>query len=542
MLAYREHGRAESGDRLKHELLRVLDRVECDSTGDCALEALLRAGELECALADVQHPGAERVARVTDAMAARMLPGYSRAPEVTRELPLEQLDVPARLRATSPAGFARDALNPLAYAQLVERLGPLHACVAVIGVRSIGTSLGAIVRETLRARGVVAARISVRPVGLPCARTLTWSEYERRFVECARDAGALFIIVDEGPGSSGSTFLAVAEALEALSVPSERIALFCGRQQHPARLTAPNAAARWARYRSYAPAENDSLRAEPERDLSAGAWRRRVFGSNQCSWPASWTQLERIKRLSPDGQCVDKFEGLPPYCEAALARAWALEQAGFGPALHRVRRGFARFEWLDGRAAQSGDLDPHVIAELARYCAFRLRTFAVRDADPAPIEHMLRVNIEETFGLDVRDAFPIAIDAALVPDARMQPHEWCFSRRGRLMKLDGHGHGDGHLLPGPTDVCWDLAGAIIEWDMDQAQQDTFVCQFERLAGARVHSRLTGFLVAYAALRVGEMSLALASAQYAEIERIAFERARYGRRLERLLQARGLLSS
>jgi hypothetical protein len=78
--------------------------------------------------------------------------------------------------------------------------------------------------------------------------------------------------------------------------------------------------------------------------------------------------------------------------------------------------------------------------------------------------------------------------------------------------------------------------------MDQAQQDTFVCQFERLAGARAHSRLTGFLVAYAALRVGEMSLALASAQYAEIERIAFERARYGRRLERLLQARGLLSS
>jgi hypothetical protein len=38
-----------------------------------------------------------------------------------------------------------------------------------------------------------------------------------------------------------------------------------------------------------------------------------------------------------------------------------------------------------------------------------------------------------------------------------------------------------------------------------------------------------------------MSLALASAQYGEIERIAFERARYGRRLERLLQARGLLS-
>jgi hypothetical protein len=417
MLAYRDNGRLESGHRLKADLQRAVERVACDNTGDCALEALLRAGELEGALADAQHPSENSVARVTDAMAACVLLGRDNDRHAQDAAPLDALEVPRRVRADAPEGYAYSALDPRAYDGLIDQLGPIDSNVFVIGVRSIGTSLGAIVSEGLRAR---------------------------------------------------------------------------------------------------------------------------VFGADEHSWPASWTQLERIKALSEDGRALDKFEGLPPYCDAAIARAWALEQAGFGPALQRARRGFVRFSWVAGRAAQSGDLDPAVLAELARYCAFRLRTFGVASADPAPIAEMLRVNIEETFGVDVGDQIPIAIEAPIIPDARMQPHEWCFSRQGRLIKFDGHGHGDGQLLPGPTDVCWDLAGAIVEWDMDDDQRDALVSRFERLAGIRVRSRLDSYLVAYAALRIGEMSLALPGARDGEATRIAFERARYGRRLERLLQARGLL--
>jgi hypothetical protein len=539
MLAYRDSSRSLSADSLRVELLRVLGRVDCDNSGDSTLEALLRAGELECALADAGHPSTARIARVTDAMAARLLSGPG--PDLRGETSLESLALPDRLQAKTPEGFAYYALDPFAYAQLVEQLGALDASVpmAVIGVRSIGTSLGAIVSESLHARGIMAARSSVRPTGHPWARTMQWTRPERIFVERARDAGAQFIVVDEGPGLSGSTFLAVAEAIEALGVSRGRIALFCSHQPHTPRLKARDAQQRWARFRCYAPEACASPQAE--HDLSAGAWRRHVYGPDQRAWPASWTQLERVKRLSEDGHCVDKFEGLPPYCEAALARAWTLEQAGFGPALLRTRRGFARFEWVDGQAARSGDLDASVIAELARYCAFRLRTFGVSSADPEPIADMLRTNVQETFGVDVGDRIPLAIVAPVIPDARMQPHEWCFSQRGRLMKFDGHGHGDGHLLPGPTDVCWDLAGAVVEWDMDRHQQDALVTRFEQLTGARVRSRLTSYLVAYAALRIGEMSLALLSAQCEEIERIAHERARYGRRLEGLLQGCKLLS-
>jgi hypothetical protein len=539
MLAYRDHGRAESGSQFKAELLRALARVDSDSSGERALEALLRAGELECALADARDPSASRVARVTDAMAAHVLAGHASDRHPRDSLRIEALSVPSRLRASVPEGYAYYALDPAAYADLVDQLGPLHSRVLVIGVRSIGTSLGAIVCEALLARGALASRISVRPEGHPWARTLRWSAQERALVERARDAEAQFIVVDEGPGLSGSTFLSVADALSELGIASSRIALFCSHAPDPARLTAEDAATRWARYRSYA-ARGLHSAAPQDRDLSAGAWRKRVFGADPLRWPASWIQLERIKWLSEDGRSLDKFEGLPPYCEAPSARASALEQAGYGPALQCCRRGFLRFEWIEGRAARSGDLDRSVIAELARYCAFRSRSFAVADADPAPIIRMLRANIQEAFGLDVGEQIPIAIETPIIPDARMQPHEWCFSSGGRLIKFDGHAHGDGHLLPGPTDVCWDLAGAIIEWEMDPSHRDALVAEFERAAGARVRSRLDGFLVAYAALRVAEMSLALLGAAAPEALRLSRARARYARQLERLLQTRGLL--
>ncbi|HEX4355281.1 MAG TPA: hypothetical protein VHZ95_20260 [Polyangiales bacterium] len=534
MLAYRDAVRFESGEQLRCELLRAIDRVDHDTHGDCALEALLRAGELECALADAAHPSASEVAHLTDALAARVI-GARHLAEV-RAASLAGLDLPDRLRVKTPEGFAYYALDPLSYARAIEQLGLIHARVAVIGVRSIGTSLGAIVSEALCARDVLAGRISVRPSGHPWARSLRLDPHERAFIESYAAADALFLIVDEGPGLSGSTFLSVAEALEDVGVARERIVFLCSHSVDPERLVAENAALRWTRYRSYAPIESA---ADSGNDLSAGAWRSRLYGSDQRDWPASWTQLERVKRLSADGRHLDKFEGLPPYCDAAIARAFALEQAGFGPTLHRMRRGFARFAWLDGRPLSARDLNPTILTELARYCAFRTRTFPATGATPAPLEEMLRVNTEETFGIDIGDRIPLAIETPVVPDARMQPHEWSASA-GRMIKFDGHGHGDGHLLPGPTDVCWDLAGAVVEWNMDSHQEDMLVELYERLTGARVRSRLDGFIAAYAAVRIGEMSLARMSADELERMRIEQQRALYGCRLERQLQARGLL--
>ena len=36
------------------------------------------------------------------------------------------------------------------------------------------------------------------------------------------------------------------------------------------------------------------------------------------------------------------------------------------------------------------------------------------------------------------------------------------------MKVDAAAHGDDHGFPGPVDVAWDLAGAVVEWELGGA--------------------------------------------------------------------------
>ena len=72
-----------------------------------------------------------------------------------------------------------------------------------------------------------------------------------------------FLIVDDGPGLSGSSFLSVAEALAALGVPPGNVILLC----------------------AHLP------------DLSGGRWREHFCQDGRAFWPASWTRMERRKFL-----------------------------------------------------------------------------------------------------------------------------------------------------------------------------------------------------------------------------------------------------
>jgi hypothetical protein len=529
MLVYRRPYRELSADAARSALLSAIGRMSRDPIGDCAAEALLRAGELECALADLSHPAEPATARLTDAMASHVLVenGTSLA-EVERSL--RGLQLPARLRFRTPAGYAQHALDPRQYAAIVERLQlDPQSAVAVIGVRSIGTSLGAIVTEALRVHGHMAERISVRPTGHPWARLLRWQAHERRFVDLQRERGALFLIVDEGPNASGSTFLAVAEALERAAVPRTAIVLCASRMPDPRSLMAKNAVERWSRYSCHA--ASPWLLVSDCDDLSTGAWRKIVYGADASAWPACWTQLERVKRRSADGQWLDKFEGLAPYCEAAFERAAELAQAGYGPTPTWHGHGFVRYPWLPGRPARASDLDGQLLRELARYCAFRARAMKVDDVDTRGLQRMLQANLDEAFGIELGDRVRFEVAQPVIADARMQPFEWRLTDDGRLMKTDGHSHGDGPLLPGPCDIAWDLAGAIVEWNMDRAQLEQFVLDYVRLTGDRAEKRLPAYLLAYCAQRMGETYVATRTSDPAERVRLSNAQQAYRDQLE-----------
>jgi len=92
-------------------------------------------------------------------------------------------------------------------------------------------------------------------------------------------------------------------------------------------------------------------------------------------------------------------------------------------------------------------------------------------------------------------------------DGRMQPFEWIASSQGELLKTDAISHGDNHFFPGPCDIAWDLAGAIVEWDLSSEATEFLLRRFKQLSGRDVVQRLDAYMLAYCVFRLGFCKMA-----------------------------------
>ncbi|HZD08724.1 MAG TPA: hypothetical protein VE176_10775, partial [Candidatus Limnocylindrales bacterium] len=178
LLVFRGDQRCASGKELKAALTAQLEQVRSSFSQRDLLGALLRAGELECGVADASPEAASSCERLTDHVANALWIGEHAASvdsnpqkfivqsliKAARALPaFEQLSI------SIPEGFAYYALHPLAYADAIQRI-PMSGCLLVVGIRSIGTTLSAVAATAARARGIVAERVTVRPQGHPYNR------------------------------------------------------------------------------------------------------------------------------------------------------------------------------------------------------------------------------------------------------------------------------------------------------------------------------------------------------------------------------------
>jgi hypothetical protein len=533
MQIHRDGCERRSGPRVLAELLGRLSEMSRVS-GECArriaVDALVSCGELESALADAADPAARIVEAETDALAVAALGGPCDVRGLSRRLCT--LVVPAHLTLTVADGFAYCGLHPEAYARAACNLRlRAGAGVLVVGIRSIGTTLSAVACAALVARGEPSTRFTVRPSGDPYERRLELDARQRVAVERARDRDSPVLVVDEGPGNTGSTFLSTAEALVAAGTPPERITLVCSRPPRVELLGARDAGARFRRFRVVV-APSDIRVPEAEADLSEGAWRAHAYGrDDEAAWPASFTQTERRKLLMP-GARLAKFEGLGRVGRAAHARACALEGAGLGAAPHDEGDGFVSYPW-EGAPLSLSDLDAEVIERLATYCAIRpsLCPAAASTVRTSELEQMATTNLELAFGGDMHVAHApslVVVRPAFV-DGRMAPHEW-LRRPGRgLMKSDGTGHGDDLFFPGPTDIAWDLAGAIVEWRLGAGAAEHLVEAYQRSSGDDPRARLPAWTRAYAAFRLAFTMVGMNAARGTRDEsRLAREVAGYRR--------------
>lgn len=514
MYVFRDGKRAISGVELLDELqrsLRCWQECSPDIAEDNALAALVAAGELECALLDdaASAPTSrEFAAELTESIAAAFVSREPRPSPLISES-ATRVAADGSYLAAVQEGFAFYALHPRKVAMLLDEL-PLAPEMAVLGIRSIGVTLSAVACAALRRKGIRCRRINVRPVGHPYGRVLELTDELRRWVADAGDAG--FLIVDEGPGISGSSFLAVAEMLVACGVEQQRITSIGSRQADPATLRAPDAATRWPRYNFRIMQSAPILPAGVGESLSGGTWRRR-FAASGSEIPACWAALEPAKFLSLDQQTIFRFEGFGHYGREVGDRARLLAAHGFSPAYLGNRAGFGEYELVEGEKLSRGDLSPELVERIADYLALRAREFASAQQQSPELGAMLRWNWQVEFGerLDPVES-TLHCERAVICDGRMMPREWLRTTQGTLLKLDATSHGDNHFFPGPCDIAWDVAGAIIEWELPVVARKRLIDAYHARTGDRIRPRLAPYLLAYTIFQLGWCKMAALAMQ------------------------------
>jgi hypothetical protein len=501
-------------------------------THDAVTDVLIDLGELESAVADRLFPdrdGLHPVAtgfRSAALRAAHAVVASSAGEPAMRDLELARVadalqqmprgELPAAVDLRVSEGYAYYALQPQSYVEAAARFadacGPGFA--VCIGIRSIGTGLSAVVAASLERLGVGVSLYSVRPHGHPFNRQIRLREDLALALRMAAP-GSHFLIVDEGPGLSGSSFASVARALGDIGVDADRIILFPSWNADPSKFRSDDARAIWNRHRRFCAdadtAERFLARHPGAIDLSAGAWRDVLLGDH-TAWPAVQPQHEVAKYWQHGSGTIARFAGLGRYGEAKRRRADALCSAGLGPPPGTLENGYLSLPFVEGRPG------PHaseaLIDAMGGHLAFLTRTFP-RDRMPevdALIE-MTDTNVRQGLGGDAPalrlEQYRSVLDAApcAAIDGRMFPHEWVHGRSG-FVKVDALDHHCDHFFPGVQDAGWDVAAACFEFNLSDAARERLVARYAAASGdSEVAARLPFYDVAYAAFRLGYAVLA-----------------------------------
>lgn len=496
--------------------------------GGAALDVLLAAARLECACADAGSTAP--ALRALALRAAEFYLGLGCRPDRAIIDSAAQALPPAAtsVRLAPLEGIRFYALDPAGYAWAARQWWKTQPARSawVLGLRSMGSVLAPVAAAQLRAAGCTICWSTARPTGAPQDRRVRFDPALR----CALRAWAgSFLVVDEGPGLSGSSFSGAVRALIALGIAPGRIALLA--QWAPdatqcRRLVNAYAARHWHSWPVYA-ASPLPPPTEATFEISGGQWRDIFHG--HCGVPV-WPDHERRKFLSRDRRSFIKFAGFGAHGQATLERAQALASAGWGPGLAEPRLDHGWIFYQCERAAPlRGDLSGW--CEFAgRYLAWVASEYVLgRHQSPSPqLRGMLHANLA---WLAKRAAPPDPPPGPRIAlDGRMLACEWGRTRRG-LVKFDGTDHGDDPFFPGSADIAWDLAAIEVEFGRAPgAAVRRAYCRASGETAAALLPRLAWHRLAYAAFRSSFCRLAAAHTHAPDQQQFARLAQRYRRYL------------
>ena len=516
MLVYGDHHEiADPRERLDglRERLSVADRSKGFDRHARLVNALIEAGRLAQGLADAEAAEADQLNIFTYRLARCVVRSFDSGSVDAGSLPtVPHCDAAEPVELRVPEGFAFYAVYPEAYVVAARKLR-LSAPPRIIGIRSIGTTLGAVVAAALDAEPPV----TVRPFGDP---------FERQVELPPELIGDNFhyVIVDEGPGLSGSSFGAVADWLEERGVPLERIAFLPSHDGEPGVQASEGHRERWRR----------SQRVAAEFD--PGFLAQRFGALKEYSTGHPW---ERRKYLARQGSAAVllKFAGLGAMGERKLEIARALHSAGFTPEPLGLVHGFLVERWReDARPLGAGE---RPVEEIGRYIGARSRLLAASKASGATVGQLLAMS-RRNVGLALGREVPEWWDAAglekrvrrMRTDNKLDGEEWLRTGDGRLLKCDALDHHEGHDLIGCQDAAWDVAGAISEFDLTDSEIEGLIAATRQPIDREL---LRFYRLAYLSFRLGAAVVAAETASGEAAIRLVGDAERYRRQLRHLLE-------
>jgi hypothetical protein len=576
MLVYREQRSSARPDLLLGAArTRLTDLLASDEgLHDRCVRLLIDLGALEAAVADELCPERDDLHPLLGALRSASLAaghlvchawrGHRAAMAAWAERAraalgaAERHQLPRQVHLTVPEGYAYYGLYPETYlvaACRAVRTLPMPRVICV-GLRTIGASLSAVVAAAVAEAGREVVSFTLRPHGHPFDRRPRLSDRLSAMVASHRTD--LFLVVDEGPGLSGSSFSGVGRALEELGVPEDHIAFLPSWRTDGRALRSADARRQWGRRLQFTASFEEvwlgSRRLErlaegrPLSDISAGRWRPRLL--ERDAFPPVQPQHERRKFLVHERDDRDaapslilRFAGLGARGDATRRRSEHLSDAGWTTPPLALAHGFLVQQYRPGTPATLQD-GPSLIPIIARYLT-HLRQ-APPLAEPATdLTEMVRTNVTEVLGAESADRAVATLAAAagdaapVALDGRMLPHEWVRTEAG-FFKVDNLDHHDDHFYPGPQDIAWDLAAACLELGLEADARRSLVELYRAASGDRtITARLPAYAVAYLSFRIGYATLASTTlGATPDGERFAASTRNYRRLLVRELEPQG----
>ncbi|MER8513351.1 hypothetical protein NKH47_10425 [Mesorhizobium sp. M1060] len=575
MIVYGDQKRRQSAERLREaasEIAQSLDRMAHGVRRHAALVGLfISVSELVRALADVDFenrgidifsPRQQQGARLLVGLAAEVAKSWRSGFAVGGGIEpgllqlLDGLDCEAEVLTGSAEGYAHYALYPESYLGAAQESG-LDANTCVIGIRSIGLGLAAIVAAAIGAP----APFSVRPVGHPFRRQINADP--RSIASWKNNPSARFAVVDEGPGLSGSSMHAVVAWLRELGIGMDRIHLFPSHPGNPGIEASREARETWSRCPKHVATALECTFPEssniptlsewvaeavgsPElrlTELSGGEWRS-VHYVDEKHWPPSPRGIERRKFLASAGcgRWLVKFAGLGETGRRKRRAAEMLGKAGFGSQVVGLCHGFLVERWIDGTTMDQAPLPRgRLVAELARYLTWR--ALNLRTCEPGAsllaLAEMAASNTSEALGENraatlrgwLSKKTPAHVLRPVEIDGKLHAWEFLVCADGTVVKTDAVDHCRAHDLIGCQPIEWDIAGARVEYGLSDSDVTTLVGGM----GLDIdNGHIDFFEPCYLAFQIGLWSTAAQSENGQEKARLAATADRYRAGLIRFL--------